>query len=51
MNDKNFVKVNIKIVMNISQCTLAKNFSEFEELQFLEQICPQKIWVTKPLNE
>ena len=39
MNDKDFEKTNVKIVISIQQCTPVGNFSEIEELC---QICPKK---------
>ena len=31
MNDKNFEKINIKIIISIQQCTPVRNFGQFEE--------------------
>ena len=36
MTDKNFEKINIKIVISIQQCTPLRNFSPFIELQIME---------------
>ena len=35
VNDKNFDKINMKIVISIQQCITAQNFSKFEELPVL----------------
>ena len=42
MNDKNFEKLNIKIVISIWQCTPVSNFSLFGELQILGPNFPKK---------
>ena len=41
MSDKNFGKINIKIVISIQQCTPLQNFSHFVELQFLRPHLPK----------
>ena len=40
MNDKNFEKINVKIIISIQQCTPIKNFNQFREPQFLGQNLP-----------
>ena len=42
MSDRNFGKINIKIVINIQQCTPVPNFSYFGELQILGKNLPKK---------
>ena len=42
MNDKNFEKINIKIVISRTQCIPEPNFSQFEELKFFEPDLPKK---------
>ena len=42
MTDKNFEKINIKIVINIQQCTPLRNFSHFIELQIMGLNLPPK---------
>ena len=42
MNNKNFEKINIKIVMSIQQCTPLRNFSHFVELQIMGLNMPKK---------
>ena len=41
MTDKNFEKINIKFEIRIQPCTLVPNFSQFEELQFLDPNLPK----------
>ena len=36
MNDKNFEKLNIKIVIITYQCALVRNLNQFEQLWILE---------------
>ena len=43
MTDKNFEKINLKIVTSIQECTPLQNFSQFQESQILEQICPENM--------
>ena len=43
MNDKNFEKMNIKIVLSIYQCTPVRNFSQFVKLHNLGPNLPKKI--------
>ena len=42
MSDKNFGKINIKVVISIKQCTPVPNFSQFGKLQFLRPNLPKK---------
>ena len=42
MTDKNFEKINIKIVISIQQCTPLRNFSHFVELQIMGPNLPKK---------
>ena len=41
MNQKNFKKINIKVVVSIQPCTLVPNFSQFGEFQILRQNLPK----------
>ena len=43
MSDKNFGKINIKIVINKQQCTPLRNFRQFEEIQIMAPNLPQKL--------
>ena len=40
---QNLEKINIKVVINMYQCTSVQNFSQFETLQNLEPIVSEKI--------
>ena len=51
MTDKNFEKLNIKIVISIQQFTPVRNFSHFVELQITGPNFPQKIGMTKILEK
>ena len=42
MTDKNFEKIDIKIVMSMQQCTTVRNFSQFVELQIMRPNLPKK---------
>ena len=42
MTDKNFEKINIKIVIIIQQCTPLQSFSHFVELQIMGPNLPPK---------
>ena len=42
LSDKNFEKINIKIVISIQQCTPLRNFSHFVELQIMGPNLPKK---------
>ena len=42
MSDKNFGKINLKIVISIQQCAPVPNFIKFEELQILGPNLPKK---------
>ena len=42
MTDKKFEKINIKIVISISECIPAPNFSLFGELQVSKSNLPKK---------
>ena len=42
MNDKNFEKINIKIITSIKQCNSLRDFSQFEELQSFRPNFPAK---------
>ena len=42
MNEWNFEKINVKIVITIYQCTTLQIFNSFGELQILGQICSKK---------
>ena len=42
MTNKNFEKLNIKIVIGMQQCTPATNFIQFGELQFQGPNLPKK---------
>ena len=42
MTDKNFRKINIKIVRSIKQCTPLQDFSQFEELNIFGPNSPKK---------
>ena len=55
MTDKNYEKINIKIVISIQQSTPLWNFSHFVELQIMSPNLPkkydwQKIWKNKHQN-
>ena len=41
-NDKNFEKINIKIITSIKQCNSLRDFSQFEELQSFRPNFPAK---------
>ena len=41
MTDKDFEKINIKIIISKQQFTPLQNFSHFEELQIVRQNWPQ----------
>ena len=49
MTNKNFEKINIKIVISIQQFTTVWNFRHFVELQIMGPNLPKKIGVTKIL--
>ena len=51
MTDKNFEKMNIKIIISIRQFTPVQNFSHFVELQVMGPNLPKKIGVTKILEK
>ena len=51
MSDKNFEKINIKIVISIQQFTAVRNFSQFVELQIMGPNLPKMIGVTKILKK
>ena len=42
LSDKNFEKINIKIVISIQQCTPLRNFSHLVELQIMIPNLPIK---------
>ena len=48
--DKNFERINIKIVISIQQFTLVRNFSHLVELQIIGPNLPENIGVTKILE-
>ena len=45
--DKNFEKINIKIVISIHQCTHVPNFTPFVELQIMGPNMPKKFDLQK----
>ena len=51
MTDKNFEKINIKIVISIQQFTPLQNFSHFKEIQIVGPNWPKKICVAKILEK
>ena len=51
MNEKNFEKINIKIVISRQQCTPVQNFCQFKELQILGPNLSQKIWMKRILKK
>ena len=45
MNQKNFEKINNKIVITMQQCTPVPNFAYFGEVQILELNLPKNIYI------
>ena len=43
MKEKNFKKINVKIVISIQQCTPVPNVSQLGKLQILRPNLPKKI--------
>ena len=51
MNDKNFEKINIKIVISLQQCIPLRNFNHFVELQIMGPNLPPKNLADKKFEQ